>query len=254
MQPSAISVLILAKNEQHNIEDCIKSCTFAEEVVVIDDFSTDDTARLAENLGARVIQRSMNGDWGSQQTFAVEQARCPWILFLDADERISPELAEEIRQTVTGPRDTAYWIQRHNRFKHNRATHGTLRPDYVCRLMPAEGVRVDGLVHPAIVHPYRDAKLKAPMYHYTYDNWDQYFGKFNTYTRLSAEKYRAAGKPVSFFKDIVLRPVWAFLKVYFFDRGFLDGKIGWIFAVNHYFYTMTKYVRLYYLYKSDGKL
>ncbi|WP_274571884.1 glycosyltransferase family 2 protein [Neisseria leonii] len=249
-----VSVLIMARNEQHNIEDCIKSCTFADEIIVIDDFSTDETARLAEALGARVIRRHMDGDFGGQQMFAVGQARCPWVLFLDADERISPDLAEEIRQTAQQSQDTAYWIRRHNRFRHNRATHGTLRPDYVCRLLPAKGIRVEGLVHQAIVHPYRNARLKSPMFHYTYDNWDQYFGKFNAYTRLSAEKYREAGKPVGFFKDIILRPFWAFIKVYLFDRGFLDGRIGWIFAVNHYFYTMTKYVRLYYLYRSNGKL
>ena len=78
--------------------------------------------------------------------------------------------------------------------------------------------------------------------------------KFNKYTKLSAEKYKDAGKPVGFWKDIVLRPIWAFIKVYIFDRGFLDGKMGWILSVNHYFYTMTKYVKLYTFYKSDGKL
>ncbi|WP_066079340.1 glycosyltransferase family 2 protein [Bergeriella denitrificans] len=251
---STLSVLILARNEERNISDCIGSVAFADEIIVIDDFSTDRTRQLAEEAGARVIQRSMSGDWGGQQTFAVEQARCEWILFLDADERISPELAEEIKTTLKYGQPAAYWIQRHNRFHHNRATHGTLRPDFVCRLMPAAGVTVEGYVHPAILHPYQDKKLRHPMYHYTYDNWDQYFGKFNHYTKLSAEKYRKAGKSVSFTKDILLRPIWAFIKVYIFDKGFLDGKIGWIFAVNHYFYTMTKYVRLYYLYKSDGKL
>ncbi|MDO5059391.1 MAG: glycosyltransferase family 2 protein [Neisseria sp.] len=250
-----LSVLILARNEERNIRDCIESVLFAGEIIVIDDFSSDNTREIAESLGAKVIQRSLDGDWGGQQTFAVQQASQPWILFLDADERISPQLAEEIRETVQNAApDTAYWIQRKNRFHHNKAEHGTLRPDYVCRLMPSENVRVEGFVHPKIVHPYQDGKLTQPMYHYTYDNWDQYFRKFDQYTRLSAEKYYEAGKKASFFKDIVLRPIWAFIKVYFFDKGFLDGKLGWILAVNHYFYTMTKYVRLYYLHKSKGKL
>lgn len=250
-----LSVLILARNEAGNIRDCIESAAFASEIIVIDDFSSDETKEIAESLGAKVIQRSLNGDWGGQQTFAVQQASQPWILFLDADERISPELSEEIRDVVfRRPADTAYWIKRRNRFRFNKAEHGTLRPDYVCRLLPAEGTAVEGLVHQKIVHPYKNGKLKSPMYHYTYDNWDQYFRKFDQYTRLSAEKYYDAGKKVSFTKDIVLRPIWAFFKVYFFDRGFLDGKLGWILAVNHYFYTMTKYVRLYYLYKSGGKL
>ena len=81
-----------------------------------------------------------------------------------------------------------------------------------------------------------------------------YFNKFNNYTSLSAEKYKKAGKSVHFIPDIVIRPLWAFLKVYIFEGGFLDGKMGWILSVNHYFYTMNKYVKLYYLYKSNGKL
>ncbi|RKV86863.1 MAG: glycosyltransferase, partial [Neisseria sp.] len=87
---SDISVLILARNEEANIRECIESCTFAGEVIVIDDFSTDDTEKIAEACGARVIRRAMDGDWGGQQTFAVEQARCGWIFFIDADERCTP--------------------------------------------------------------------------------------------------------------------------------------------------------------------
>ena len=254
LKVSKLSVLILAKNEEKNIEECIESVNFADEVIVIDDFSADNTKSIAEGLGAKVIQRSMSGDWGGQQTFAIEQASYYWILFLDADERISDGLADEIKEIVKGESETAYWICRENKFKHNIATHGILRPDFVCRLMPQKGSYVEGYVHPAIVHPYSNKKLKNIMYHYTYDNWDQYFGKFNNYTKLAAEKYKKEGKSVSFFRDIVLRPLWAFFKVYIIDRGFLDGKIGWIFSVNHYFYTMTKYVRLYYLYRSNGKL
>ena len=89
---SKVSVLILARNEENNIKDCIESCNFADEVIVIDDNSTDKTKEIAEQLGARVINRSMNGDWGGQQTFAIQQAKYEWIFFIDADERCSPEL------------------------------------------------------------------------------------------------------------------------------------------------------------------
>lgn len=249
-----LSVLILAKNEEKNIQDCIESVSFADEIIVIDDFSEDNTKIIADRLGAKVIQRNMAGDWGSQQTFAIEQASYQWILFLDADERISTELAREIQEVVKSNRQVAYWIRRENKFRNNSAKHGILRPDFVCRLMPRNGSRVEGYVHQTIIHPYSNEKLKNIMYHYTYDNWDQYFGKFNNYTKLAAEKYKKECKKVSFIKDIILRPLWAFFKVYIIDRGFLDGKLGWIFSVNHYFYTMTKYVRLYYLYRSNGKL
>ncbi|RKS85952.1 glycosyltransferase involved in cell wall biosynthesis [Orbus hercynius] len=249
-----ISVLIVAKNEQHNIGDCIKSCQFAKEVIVIDDYSSDDTAKIATSLGAKVIQRALAGDWGGQQTFAIEQASYDWIFLIDADERVSDELAQQISEAVNRNDKTAYWIQRQNKFRFNKATHGILRPDFVCRLMPKQGTYVEGYVHQQIVTPYPSQKLSGYLYHYTYDNWEQYFNKFNKYTTLSAEKYKKNHKKCYFFKDIMLRPLWAFMKVYFIQGGCLDGKMGWILSVNHYFYTMNKYVKLYYLYKSNGKL
>ena len=251
---STVSVLILTKNEEQNIKDCIESCqSFANEILVVDDGSEDNTVSIAESLGAKVLHRSMNGDWGAQQTYAIEQASSHWIFFIDADERCSPELCKEIKLAIQGE-DLAYWIQRHNRFHHNVATHGVLRPDYVCRLMPAKDSWVKGYVHPQIITPYENKRLKSPMYHYTYDNWQQYFNKFNNYTTLAANRYKDEGKSCSFVRDIVLRPMWAFFKMYILDRGFLDGKIGFILSINHYFYTMTKYVKLYYLLKSNGKL
>ena len=144
-----ITALILAKNEERNIEDCIKTVQFCDEVLVIDDFSTDRTKELAEGLGARVIQRSMNGDWGGQQTFAIQSATHPWVLFVDADERISEALAEEIKETVARGERNAYWIRRENRFHFNKATHGVLHPDYVNRLFPAKAP-APGLRKPAL--------------------------------------------------------------------------------------------------------
>lgn len=126
-----ITALILAKNEERNIEDCIRSVSFTDEVLVIDDFSTDKTRALAESMGARVIQHSMAGDWGGQQTFAIKNATHEWVLFIDADERVSEPLAKEIRDAVEKGEEKAYWILRQNQFHHNHATHGVLRPDYV---------------------------------------------------------------------------------------------------------------------------
>ncbi len=250
-----VSVIILAKNEERNIEDCIERViSFADEVLVIDDGSTDKTVAISEGLGAKVLSHPLNGDWGQQKNFAMDNAANDWVLLLDADERISEPLAREIVAAVSSGDKLAYDMHRENRFHHNRATHGILRPDRVPRLFPKEGSRVEGKVHETVITPYPMRSMKGAIYHYTYDNWDQYFGKFNNYTRLAAEKSLSQGKHASFLKDIVLRPLWAFIKIYFINGGFLDGKLGWIFSVNHYFYTMTKYVRLYYLERTNGKL
>ncbi len=248
-----VSVLIVARNEASHIRDCIESCRFDKEVIVIDDHSTDNTAEIAESLGAKVFQRHLNGDFGAQKTFAIEQAGGEWVFLIDADERCTPELSDEISKIVQTGDYAAYFVERRNLFPNHPATHGAMRPDSVCRLMPKKDSSVQGKVHETVQTPYPKRRLKHFMYHYTYDNWEQYFNKFNKYTSISAEKYREQGKPVRFVRDIILRPIWGFFKIYILNKGFLDGKMGWIMSVNHSYYTMIKYVKLYYLYKSGGK-
>lgn len=239
----AISVLILVKNEENNIKECIESCTFADEVVVIDDGSTDKTEEIALSLGARVIHRSMNGDWGGQQTFAIQQAKYEWIFFIDADERCTPELCEEIKKVVAEGKKYGFWVKRINHFKHKMVKHGPLSPDWVCRLMPTEGSYVEGFVHPLIVHQFEDKKLQKTMIHYTYETWEQYLRKMNQYSTLGAEKNVQRGKKANFFLDVVLRPIFAFFKMYILKLGILDGKLGFILSVSYANYTMNKYIK-----------
>ena len=239
-----LSVLILARNEENNIEECINSVNFASEIIVIDDNSTDRTKELAEAKGARVINRAMNGDWGSQQTFAIEQAKEEWIFFIDCDERVTPELANEIIVAVKKGDKFGYWIKRINHFKHKKVNHGPLSPDWVCRLMPKEESYVTGFVHPKIVHKFKDKRLIKPMIHYTYETWTQYLNKMNQYSMLAAKKYYDAGKRSNFFPDIVFRPAWAFFRMYILKLGFLDGKLGYVLCKNYANYTMNKYSKL----------
>ena len=147
---ATLTVIILAKNEEQHMKDCIASAQFADEVLLIDDGSTDKTVEIAESMGARVVHHAMNGDWSQQRRFAVEEARSEWIFFLDADERISPELQREVQEVLAKDEKKAYWIERSNVFHHNKATHGVLRPDYVLRFMPKEGTNIEGFVHETI--------------------------------------------------------------------------------------------------------
>ncbi len=252
-----LTVLICAKNEIQNIRDCIESARFADEILMIDDFSSDGTEVLAKQLGATVIQRSMDGDWSGQRNFGIAAAKGDWIFVLDADERISNELQQTIMYLVKQNEPKTYCVMRENCFHHNKATHGVLRSDSVARLFMKRNAHYEGRVHEKLVTPFVQERISAKygvLYHYTYDNWDAYFGKFNRYTALMAQQQFENGKSVSFFRDIVLRPWVAFFKMYIVHRGFLDGRLGYILSVNHFFYTMTKYVRLYYLKKSKGKL
>lgn len=238
-----LSVIIIAKNESEHICDCLDSVAFADEIIVVDDNSDDDTALLAEQAGAKVYQRAMKGGFAGQQNFAIKKAQGDWLLLLDCDERITLALAKEI-QAAINKKPCTYYIRRLNHFARQRVRFGTLRADKVCRLLPNKNVYLEGLVHPKVMHDFSEKTLKQPMLHFTYASWTQYYVKFEQYTRLSAQKYAEQGRKVNMVRDFFIRPLWAFFKMYVVHGGFLDGKIGWILAVNHYHYTLTKYVRL----------
>lgn len=248
-----ISVLILAKNEEKNIEACIRSVSFADEIIVVDDFSTDTTGEIARRLGAKVVQHAMDGNWGAQQTFAIGCATKDWIFFIDADERVTPRLYEEMKKAMEkDDRSIAYRTPRLSYYWGQKLAHGGWFPDYVTRLIPRKETWVEGFVHPRIVHPYREVAFPkdAYMLHYPYRDWEHYFSKFNLYTTLAAKKSYEQGKRAHLW-DFVTHPVWAAFRMYFLKGGFLDGKVGFLLASFHYAYTLAKYVKLYFLDKDN---
>ena len=248
-----LTVLILAKNEEKYLGACIRSVLFADEIIVIDDFSTDRTAEIAKSLGAKVVQHALADNWGAQQTFAIQQASHEWIYFIDADERVTEPLAKHIQQLVQeDDRRYVYCNARLSYFWGQPLRHGGWYPDYVVRLLPAKETYVTGFVHPQFHHPYEEKKLPKTEYliHYPYRDWDHYFNKFNFYTTLAARKSSVAGKHAS-IADMILHPFWASFRMYILRGGWRDGRIGFVLAAFHYFYTMAKYVKLYYLDKQN---
>ncbi len=240
------SVLVLVKNEERNIRECILSCSvFSDEIIVVDDFSEDNTLEIAKKLGAKTFQRSMSGNWGEQQTFAIQQATSDWVFFIDADERCTPDLSNEIKKIVQTKNFAAYWVRRLNFFNHKRVKHGMLSPDWVARLLPREGSFVEGYVHPKIIFNAPEKKLKGNMLHYTYETWDQIERKMQKYSSLAAKKYHQEGRKSCLIFDIAVRPLFAFLKMYLFKAGFLDGLIGFALSFNYANYTLAKYFKLY---------
>lgn len=253
--PLNLTAIILAKNEEKNIGPCIRSMLFAGEVLVIDDGSTDHTVELAKSLGARVVEHAMNGDWGQQQTFALSQAKYDWVFFIDADERMTPVLQQYIEKAIASGEKIAYRNVRLNYFWGQPLKHGGWFHDFGIHLVPKEGTYVTGVVHPTIVHPYPEKRWPrcAHMIHYPYKSWEHHMEKMNLYTTLAAKKYKEAGR-TPHFVDIILHPVMAFIKMYILQAGWRDGKIGFIMASLHYFYTMEKYIKFYYLDKSNTRL
>ncbi|MCR5757025.1 MAG: glycosyltransferase family 2 protein [Selenomonas sp.] len=241
-----LAVIILTKNEEENIGEAIESAAFAEEVLVIDSGSTDRTQEIAEKHGAKFIVHPM-GDEGfaGQRNFALLHTDADWVFYLDADERITSAAARDIYHAIHSTPVAAYRIKRINIVFGQPMKYGEHAPDWCVRLFPRESVQWEGVVHET---PQTQLPIKAIahfLHHYTYSDWEKYFEKFNQYTSLMAKRMLKKGKRAS-FGDILVHPFFAFVRFYFLRLGFMDGKQGLIFALNHYFYTMIKYVKLYY--------
>lgn len=248
-----LALLILTYNEEKNIAACIQSAPIADEIIVIDSGSTDQTAAIAIRLGAKVITRPMAEDgFAGQRNFALTQTAADWVLYLDADERLTPELNAEIRDAMLSDYVCAYEILRVNVVFGQVIRHGGHSPDYSLRLYPRTGIRWEGKVHEKALVTLPIKQLQQHMLHYTYTEWDRYFFKFNQYTTMMAEQMQQKGKQAK-FSDIILRPCFAFIRYYILKSGWRDGKMGLIMALLHAFYTMTKYLKLDYLQKGKGK-
>jgi len=246
MTKPRLAAIILTYNEEKNIRDCISSVRFADEILLIDSGSTDQTTAIASSLGAKVVVHPMGPDgFAGQRNFALGQTTADWVLYLDADERVLPALAAEIQGVITGDAPCGYEIKRLNIVFGQKMKHGEHHPDYVLRLCPRTSVDWEGVVHehPTLSVPVK--RLLQPMEHYTYTDWDRYFIKFNQYTTLMAEKMQQRGKTAR-LSDLILRPWFAFFRFYILKLGFLDGRMGFVFAMFHGFYTFSKYVKLYY--------
>ena len=246
----SLSVVIVAKNEQLNINDCIESVRFADEIVVIDDMSTDATASIAQSLGAVVYQRAMDGDYASQYNYGFTKATKDWVLIVDADERVTPELRDEILAAVANGERRGYEISHLNYVMGQPLRHGGWYSNGGIRLFPRGTVHLEGYVHSRMVHDLPLVKLTSYYLHYPYPTWERYFEKFNRYTELAAAENFRKKRPIRIFNDDMLRPFAAFFKMYVLKSGWRDGKIGFVLAVFHFFYTMAKYVKSYYRQKE----
>jgi glycosyltransferase involved in cell wall biosynthesis len=240
-----LSVAIITKNEARNIQDCLKSVSWAEDIVVVDQFSADGTADLATRLGARVFQEPWKG-FASQKNCAIEKTSGSWVLSLDADERITPALRDEIRAVISG-QDTSdgYYIPRKNFFCGQWIRHGGWYPDYNLRLFKKSAGRFEErAVHEKMVVNGRTGYLKHPMEHQTYSSVADYLERMERYSRLAAREIPGKG-PWSRWHTLTLRPPLTFLSMYLLQRGFLDGTKGFFLAVSYAYYTFLKYYRYY---------
>jgi len=230
-----LSVIIITKNEEKHIKNAVQSALFADEILVLDSDSTDATCSLAEDLGARVEYQEWLG-FGRQKNKAVELASNDWVFVLDADEQITEQLKDEVIETLKRPTSDGYQISRLNNFFGKDIKTCGLYPDYTIRLFNRKkGVFNKLPVHESVQIQGRVSKLKNHMTHMAYESIDEFIAKQNRYSSLNPKK-RSLVKAL-------LSPLWAFFKLYFIKRGFLDGRYGFIIAVLYSQYTFWKYIK-----------
>jgi glycosyltransferase involved in cell wall biosynthesis len=237
-----LSAIIIAKNEAANIGACLDSVAFADERIVVDSGSDDETVAIAKAKGARVEFHAFKG-FGRQFNHALSLAQGEWVFSIDADERVSPGLAKELQQAMTDGAADGYEVPRLSTFCGREMRHSGWYPDYVLRLWRRGRARwTEDLVHPRPVCTGTVVRLKQPLNHHPVLRIGQSLSRMDHYSTLAAEMLVARGKRVSFASGIT-HGLWTFLRTYVLRGGFLDGREGFLLAVANAEGTYYKYMK-----------
>jgi len=244
-----LTVAVIALNAEAQLGELLASVDFADEVLVVDSGSTDGTVGLAQSRGARVIRQEWLG-FGRQKQFAVSAARNDWVLCLDVDERVTPRLAQSIREALAGGRFKAWRMARRNRFLGTWLSHGEGYPDWSLRLFHrAHASWSNDEVHEAVLTTAEVGRLDGDLLHASAEDVATYMAKQNRYTTLHAEALYRQGVRAGYAK-LFINPVARFLKFYVIKLGFLDGGPGFAHVVIGCNNTFHKYLKLIELQKA----
>ena len=245
-----LSVTIAAKNESPHLAQCLSSVAFADEIVLVDDCSSDDTTGEAKRFGARVIVRDSKGSFHENKNIAIEEAEGAWILSLDADEIVSEQLAHSIQSALTHPECDGYLVDRHNFFLGKWIKGCGWYPDHILRLFRKGKSRWPLEIHdvPRLEGGNSSAPLlKGPLIHNSYYSLEQYFEKFNHYTSRLAVEYEEQKESMRGFGiplNLGFRPFYWFIKKYFLLRGFRDGIPGFFICFSSALAIFVSYLKL----------
>jgi len=249
-----ISACVITLNEERNIRDCLASLAWADEIVVVDSGSTDRTVELAAEYTPRVIHHKWEGI-NAQRNFALSEVRHDWVLCLDADERVTPELRDEIRRRLEAEADRVdgYRLRRRTHYLGRWIRHGGWYPDWKLRLFRRNKARFTGKDphdRPEVRGVVRD--LSGHIDHYTYPGLSHHLRTIDSFSKTAAENWYREGKPFRLV-ELIVRPPWKWVETYLIQRGFLDGLPGFIIAGCSAFYVFVKYAKLWELQRKDRK-
>ena len=252
-QGLGLSVIIITKNEAARLGDCLASVKFADEIIVLDGYSTDATAEIARAHGAQVHQVVDWPGFGPQKNRALALATKPWVLSIDADERVTPELQAEIVRTLAQPTYDGYQIARLSEFCGKKIRHSGWWPDYVLRLFRRELGAFDNVpVHEQVLVRGRIGKLKSWFLHFPFDDLGALVTKINRYSSDAAQMMARKGRRVGVF-GLITHSVWTFIRIYVLRRGFLDGRHGLVLAVTAASGSFLRYSKLMFLNEADQR-
>jgi glycosyltransferase involved in cell wall biosynthesis len=240
VKPPRLSVVIVTRNEEERIRACLEAVAWADELIVVDAESEDKTASIARELTDHVIVRPWPG-YAAQKNHGLEQARGAWILSLDADEIVSPALRAEIERVVAadGPAD-GYAVPRRNIFWDRWVRHGGLYPDWQVRLFRrGRGRFGERAVHESVQIEGDVRRLAGHLEHRSYRDVSDFLVRADRYSTLAAEDLIARGRRVHAW-DFVVRPLGRFLGMYVLERGFLDGRRGFLLAALYAYYVLIR--------------
>jgi len=239
-----ISVTIITKNEEKNIRRCLKSIQWVDEIVIVDTFSSDRTVGICREFTKKVFQESWLG-YGPQKNLCASKATNRWVLNLDADEVISSECAAEIQKLLSGqPEFSLYRFPRKNFFADRWVRYAGWYPDLISRLYDKDRVSFsESVVHESLISDEIGGVINQPIFHYSFDGMEDYIERQNRYSSLYAEEKKQLGWEVN-WTHLYVRPIWAFIRTYFFRQGFREGFLGVFLALAMMFYTYLKYAKI----------
>lgn len=245
-----VSTVIITLNEEKNIRECLESVKWSDEILIVDSGSSDNTISICKEYTDKIYFKEWSG-YSLQKNFGIEKVKCDWVLSLDADERVTEELKNEINEVTARNEFDGYYIPRKAFFLGKWIKHSGWYPDYQLRLFRKGKGKFNGRdVHEAIILEHGDSLqslkvgyLKNDLLHYPYGDLNHYFEKFNEYTTLSSVELSKKGKSFCFC-SLIIKPALFFVKSYFLKLGFLDGWQGFAICVISSFNTLVKYAKL----------
>lgn len=259
-----LSVVILVKNEEENLRDCLKGVDWADEILVIDDESTDKTSEIVKKLGAKVIKHPLENDYAKQRNFGLKQAgesfdntQDKWVLFIDADERVEPQLKNEILRVINDEKTklngiTGFYLKREDTLLNKVLKHGETGNIKLLRLARKSAGKWEGKVHETWMVVGKVGELDNPLEHYPHRTISEFLEKINYYSTLRAQELYEQGVKT----NIILITAYTkgkFLYNYLIKLGFLDGMPGLVMALMMSFHSFLVRSKLYLLWKQGNR-